>query len=431
MNTARGWGFAGAGVVAAVLAVLLGGFSALSLGGQNGRLLWADLAVAAALGVALVRGRGRVAVHLPAPLVAALPLIAWSALTLPLARDPLTAISELKEWIVAWGAGALAAGFAVDARRARSALALVALAGALTGAHMIVVAATAKEGFVFAVLLKHVDLPWGRTNYLAGVLALALPVALGLAASARGTVARALPGALAVACAAGLVVSASKGGILALAVGFVIALAGGGRAAIPVLLGVVALAGAAAWALLATPLEHAVAYRLQASALEYSAGERFDLYRLAWDEFLRAPLTGIGLNNFSVAAHRLTGVDTVPHNFALGYLAELGLPGLAFAMLAAGSIVVAAWRGRCAAPATERGLALGVWAAVVAAAVHNQFESTVCGGQYKILFAIAAVATARLAAAWDSAREEAAPGAMHAIAPAAHEAPRVLWPIAR
>ena len=74
-------------------------------------------------------------------------------------------------------------------------------------------------------------------------------------------------------------------------------------------------------------LKQVLAYRMQATAIDYSVGERMNLYRLAGDAIMRSPILGIGLNNFSVVSNRLTGVDTVPHNLELGYLAELGVPG--------------------------------------------------------------------------------------------------------
>jgi len=150
------------------------------------------------------------------------------------------------------------------------------------------------------------------------------------------------------------------------------------------------------------PLREVAAYRLRPSALEYSLGGRMELYRLALDQFARHPLPGIGLNNFSVVANRLTGVDTVPHNLELGFLAELGLPGLMLALAWIGALLLAAWRARAAArDARERALAIGLWAAGLAFLVHNQFESTLYGQQFKLLLVVMA------AAAWRLSRREA------------------------
>jgi O-antigen ligase len=394
----RRYGALGLWVALVVVSILAGEMSALPLGGQSGRLLWADGVLAAGLLVALAR-RG-LSLEIPrAPFLDRMVLfIGWSALTLALARDPLTGIAELKEWIVAWAVGGLALAFARDARRARVLLGVVAVTGAMVALLMAWEALHSPFGFVLAVLLKKVDLAWGRTNYLAGLLILALPVTLGLFGHAASWRARVGWIAITVLQSAGILLSASKGAVVALIVGLTIAFARGGKGSRVTAFALVAIAALGIGVFSFGPLHEVIAYRLQSSALDYSVSERMDLYRLAAQQFARHPVFGIGLNNFSVAANRLTGVDTVPHNLELGLLAETGIPGFALGLFWVAALLTAAWRARHRARTPRaRALAVGLWAACIGFVVHNQFESTLYGQQYKILLLVVAAATWRLA----------------------------------
>jgi len=283
-----------------------------------------------------------------------------------------------------------------DATRARVLLAVVAVMGTFIALHLLYSLIHSPYGAVMAVLLKQVDLPWGRSNYLAGILILTLPVTIGLLGYASTWRARALLVPMLLAQAVGVVVTASKGAMLALFVAMLIAFTSRHRAARVglVVLGAVVAVGVMLYVF--GPLREALLFRMQTSAIGYSAGERLDLYKLCWDEFLRHPVLGIGLNNFSVISHRFHGEDTVPHNLELGYLVELGLPGLLLALAFVFALGLAAWRARSVAATRDRALGLGLWAAFLAFLVHNQFESTIYGEQFKILFMIVAAATWRL-----------------------------------
>jgi O-antigen ligase len=397
---ARRFGAAAVWVGAALVAIMAGEMSSVSAGGQSGRLLWADLVVGLGAGVACVRGS--FVIQVPrAPLLDRLwPFLGWCALGLLVAADPLTAVAELKEWVVTalLAVGAVTA--ASDARRARLLLVAVAFTGVLVAGGMLGVAATSSMGAPLAIMRKLVDLPWGRTNYLAGLLLLAIPLLLGLLGAAAGLGARLACAAGLIVTMGGLLVSASKGAILslALALGLSFGVARHQMRAPRLLVLLMFAAGAAVC--VAGPLRQVIELRLQESALDYSVGERMDLYHLAWEQFLRHPVCGLGLNMFSVVAHRLHGVDTVPHNFELGFLAELGLPGTLLALAWAWGLGAGARRARrWAVGPRERSLALGLWAAFLAFAFHNQVESTLYGQQYKMLLVVFA------AAAWAIGRE--------------------------
>ena len=392
----RRLGVAGAWLAALCGSILLGEMGAVALGGQSGRLLWADGWLVLGLGVALLRAR---ALEVPrAPfLIALAPLLAWSALGLLWAPDPLTGLAELKEWIVAALAGAAAVTWASDPARARRLLAAVALTGTLVAVAMAWTALRHPAGLVMAVMFKLVDLSWGRSNYLAGILILSFPISLGLLGHARSAWARAGWGlclATLYVASGGPVSAVSRRRMLLAAAGTYLFARGATRTPRLVLLVAIA-AGVALY--VSSPLHDVLTYRLAAGALDYSSGERFALYRLAWDCFLSHPWTGVGLNNFSVAAHALHGLDTVPHNLELGFLAELGLPGLALVVAWVVALGRSCWRCReRACDRHERSLALGLWAAWLAFLVHNQLESTLYGEQFKLLLFLAAAATWRL-----------------------------------
>jgi O-antigen ligase len=395
----RRHGTLGPWLAAIALSLLAGEMSAIPLGGQSGRLLWADAVVLGGAALALARGGMGWTMPRGAVLSAALPWLAWAALTLLVARDPLTAVAELKEWIVALIVLIAAAGW-VDGRpeRARGLLQVVACAAVLIGIAMIHSALTSPLGWVLAVLLKKVDLSWGRTNYLAGLLILGIPVTVGLLAAADRHRARGFLLLALALQAAGLALSASKGAILALVAAFLVGFVPSSRAVRWAALAMMAILAAGVALFLVGPLAQVVAYRLQESAIAYSVGERMDLYRLAWDSFLSRPLWGVGINNFSVVANRLTGVDTVPHNLELGLLAECGLPGTLLALAWVAAFARLAWAARDPRqPAPERALGLGVWTAFLGFLLHNQTESTLYGEQYKILLMLIAAAALGLA----------------------------------
>lgn len=81
-------------------------------------------------------------------------------------------------------------------------------------------------------------------------------------------------------------------------------------------------------------------------------GQRYDLWRIAWDQFAAAPLMGAGEGAYPTAyyAQRVTDRNlTTPHSLPLRLAAELGLVGVlllaAFVVATAAVLVRAAWSG--------------------------------------------------------------------------------------
>ena len=210
----------------------------------------------------------------------------------------------------------------------------------------------------------------------------------------------------------GLVLSMSRGGILALLVALLAAFALERRQAAAPRLIVLGLLGVAAVLYAVSPLQKVLAERLGSASLNFSASERLDMYRLAWEQFLQHPIFGIGINNFSVVANRLRGMDNTPHNFELGYAVELGVPGLLLALGWALALGHTAWRARrAAAGGGQRTLGLGLWAAFIGFAVQGQVEPNIYGQQFKMMLFTVAAATWRLALEWERAREADGGGA--------------------
>jgi O-antigen ligase len=401
----RRFGAGAVWMIAIPLSILAGEVGSVGAGGQSGKLLAADAVVAVGVLVVLLRNGG----VLEVPRAPFLGLVAafsvWAALGLLTALDPLTAIAELKEWCVAGVAAAAAFAWATDRARAKLLLGALVVTAAAIACGMLVVTMTHPAGPVFAVMMKQVDLAWGRSNYLAGFLILALPLALGRALSAGTRRERGVGAAGCALCGMGLALSASKGAMLALVVTALPVFAMGGRGMRRAALIVVLLLVALALVFTQGPLKQVMTYRLAESAVDYSMNERVDLYRLAWESFLSHPLLGLGLNNFSVASHVLRGLDTVPHQLELGLLAEVGLPGTLLGLALLVVPLVQAWRlwrrATCTADQALYGGLLAAWAGMLA---HDQVESTLYGEQFKLFIALLAAALW----AFGRARESAA-----------------------
>jgi len=80
-----------------------------------------------------------------------------------------------------------------------------------------------------------------------------------------------------------------------------------------------------------------------------AGGFRYDLWRVAVDDFRREPLHGIGAGSYGLSYYQQRGQDESirqPHNLPLQILAELGLVGAILALLAAASGAAAVVRNR-------------------------------------------------------------------------------------
>jgi O-Antigen ligase len=76
-------------------------------------------------------------------------------------------------------------------------------------------------------------------------------------------------------------------------------------------------------------------------------GYRYDYWRIAWQEFKREPLHGVGAGSYDVDyfRDRRTNEDIrQPHSLPMQLLAELGIPGLLALLAFVGAVAAALWR---------------------------------------------------------------------------------------
>jgi hypothetical protein len=92
-------------------------------------------------------------------------------------------------------------------------------------------------------------------------------------------------------------------------------------------------------------------------------GNRYDYWRVALDEFLSAPVLGVGAGNYTRDYFRLrrTNEDIQqPHSLELQTLAELGIPGLLLLALGLAGVGSALWRWAASAHARSQDSLVGV-----------------------------------------------------------------------
>ena len=316
-------------------------------------------------------------------------LLGWLTLSLAWTADAGSAASKLAAWYVN------AAALVVLLTSVRTPRAVRLVVGA------VVLAVVAAVGLALAGIdLAPEDAPVaeGRLQGVAGdpnFMAAFIVPALVLAAALRGSVrvhTRALLGAAMIVLVVGLAATQSRGGLLAALVALVAAFVvmRGHRGAVAGA-GVVALLAIGVW-LSANP---AVLERLQSAEQDRGNG-REDLWLVAWRMSSDHPITGVGLDSFTVHSGEyvrrpgvLRYVDLVVdrphvvHNTYLEMLAESGVVGLGLTLALAAIAVSSALRAaRRFERAGERGLAVlarGVVAAdagLLTAAVFISAQAT-------------------------------------------------------
>lgn len=228
---------------------------------------------------------------------------------------------------------------------------------------------------------------WARSNYLAAILVPLLPVAVGGAVARRGIRKLMMISAVGL-MAVGLLITMSRGAILSLFLGSLCAL--------PVLRKnglktwhLIAFLGLAAVLFMVLP-ENLVAINIDMFALRLDNPDfnRLDLFRVAWQEFLRNPVLGVGPNCIYVYNQQYAIDVLYTHNFVLNVLADLGLVGAVpfFALLA---ILIRRSYKSCLALNCDTGLrwiSLGLFVGLVSTLVHGLVEPTFPGREYSVIF---------------------------------------------
>lgn len=109
------------------------------------------------------------------------------------------------------------------------------------------------------------------------------------------------------------------------------------------------------------------------TAADASSQDRFALWGVAFETWLRHPILGVGLGQYADTVLPMVGAGLpyYAHNLYLDIGVETGLIGLASFLALIGAALVAAWRGARAGS----GLSLGALAALSAYLAHSLFET--------------------------------------------------------
>ena len=304
--------------------------------------LFASIVVLAAW---LGSGRDRLAVRQVGlgrrgPLLIALAaLVLWITMSIALAEDNARGLAKATQWYVA------ATVFAIMVTTLRSARDVRLIAAAFVfGAVLSVsigLAATGLQPVDSAIeTATHSDgrLKGGSSdpNYLAAGIVPAIVLSAGLAATTRSLLWRWSLGVGVAILAVGLAATQSRGGFLALIVAGLGALVLLRRHRLQILAAATILGGVVAIMLAVTP----GAWE-RVTSVDGGGNGRADLWTVAWRIGQEHPVTGVGISDFAVEAHRyvrrpgqLTDaaliVDRphVAHNTYLQTLTELGFVGL-------------------------------------------------------------------------------------------------------
>ncbi|MDI6791420.1 MAG: O-antigen ligase family protein [bacterium] len=384
-------------LILALLALLAGEVGAIKIAGQSGKILYADLVLFLFLVSILIRYISSKKSIIPRtsldiPIMVFIYINIFSVYN---SIDFMTSISELKElvvgfvvfWLVVWAVREEG-----DIKRLFLSLATF---GFLMAVYLFLVTILQGSGFLDAVAARKIDLPWGRSNYLATFWDLIIPVTIGLFINARRFISRISFGTAIFIMLAGLLITLSKGGIGSLILALILGISIFFRSQKKVIYFITPLLIVILAIIYYEPLNRAVyqpfseiiGYRFSKGAMDYSVGERMKLYNIGFQVFTEHPVIGCGINNFEVMVGQIFGIEFVPHNIFLGTAAETGTIGL----LALGWLFVAIFLKfvdliRNIADEYWQGILKWTFIGVMATLIHEQVETNLIGSQFKIVF---------------------------------------------
>jgi len=232
---------------------------------------------------------------------------------------------------------------------------------------------------------------WARNNYLAALLVPILPLTVGTALAKRG-IQRMLMILAVGLMAFGILITLSKGAILSLIFGSLCAVRVFRRAGIGVrhLLAFVLFA---AGFLIIIPTDLiATNYNMFVYFAENSDVGRLDLLRVAWHEFQRNPIFGVGPYCIYIYNYQAGIDDLYTHNFVLNVLADLGLLG-AIPFLALIAMLVRRSYKSCLAThaAPEfRWISVGLFVGILSTLANGLVEPTFPSREYSVIFWVCA-----------------------------------------
>jgi O-antigen ligase len=239
-----------------------------------------------------------------------------------------------------------------------------------------------------AGLKDEIGMSMGRSNYVASILILLIPLAVAGAYTHRGK-ARWMCSICGALMCMGLFVTMSRGAMLAIVCAVLLSWPLLRRAGMKlrepvIVLGILGLSLAAAPRDL---LETDIA--LFAFRLENPDYERQEIMKASWDSFLENPVVGVGpgqLGN-AIAHHLLVPQYEVDyynsHNLIINSLAEMGLPAGLALLIMIGIVMRNAWISASQVPNATN---IAVWVALLAAVIHNMVEASFAGEQFQVVF---------------------------------------------
>jgi len=228
---------------------------------------------------------------------------------------------------------------------------------------------------------------WARSNYLAAILVPILPVATGSAVIRHG-VQRLMMIVAAGVIGFGLLITMSKAAILSLVLGAICATplfykAGLTLRHVLTLLSIIVLF----FLIVPTDLV-ATNYDMFVYRADNPDLNRIDLWTIAWKEFVRNPVLGVGPYCIYIYNRQYAIDDLYTHNFILNALADLGLVGaLPFVLLLA-ALVRRSYKA-CVSTSSDlnsRWMSISLYVGLISTLIHGLVEPTFPGREYSVVF---------------------------------------------
>jgi O-antigen ligase len=246
-----------------------------------------------------------------------------------------------------------------------------------------------------AGLKDEIGISLGRSNYVASILILLIPLAVAGACIYRSKIRWILIPATMLMCA-GLLVTMSRGAILATLCATLLSWPLFRKAGIRIkhALLVLVLLGLTVIAIPRDLLETDVA--LFAYRLDNPDYSRQEIMKASLESFLENPFLGVGpgqLGN-AIAHHLMVPQYDVSyynaHNLIIDSIAEMGLPAGLALLTMVGIVLRNAWTAAFKSP---NAVNLAIWMALFSAVIHNMVEASFAGAQFQVVFwSIAAMA---------------------------------------
>ena len=241
-------------------------------------------------------------------------------------------------------------------------------------------------------LKDDIGIAMGRSNYIASILIILLPLGAACACIYSGWK-RWFCAGCTMLMVVGLVCTMSRGAFLAISLACILSLpflAKGGLRLRHVGLAIAALIAILAVLPRNLLLTNAV---LIVSRLTNPDLAREELMHATWQCFVENPLLGVGPGQLSdaIASHLMVPfygtLYANAHNLVLDAFAENGLPGGLVLLFMVGIVLRRAW---IAVRTQPTALNIALWVSILAAVMHNMVEASFEGQQFQIIFWVVA-----------------------------------------